>query len=140
VKKACDIDQHGAPPMDGSKEEDQAGYTENPYWGAAKKACGIDQYRAPPMDESKDNQAGGGGAHDSCSGQGAGGSRDRDSEGVRVGCDEGRAGQKVGVCSNAYGAPRVGARGDSGAHGGAYGAPATATTPTTRSREAVVVA
>jgi hypothetical protein len=72
--------------------------------------------------------------------QGAGGSRDRDSEGVRVGCDEGRAGQKVGVCSNAYGAPRVGARGDSGAHGGAYGAPATATTPTTRSREAVVVA
>jgi hypothetical protein len=59
VKKACDIDQHGAPPMDGSKEDDQAGYTENPYWGAAKKACGIDQYRAPPMDESKDNQGGG---------------------------------------------------------------------------------
>jgi hypothetical protein len=40
--------------MDGSKEDDQAGYTRNPYWGAAK-VCDVDQYRAPPMDGSKDD-------------------------------------------------------------------------------------
>jgi hypothetical protein len=54
TKKACNIDQYGAPPMDGSKEDDQAGYTRNPYWGAAK-VCDVDQYRAPPMDGSKDD-------------------------------------------------------------------------------------
>jgi hypothetical protein len=64
AKKACDIDQCGAPPMDGSNEDDQAGapepapavgptcYTGKPYWGAAKKARGIDQYGL------KDGQAG----------------------------------------------------------------------------------
>jgi hypothetical protein len=41
--------------MDGSKEDDQAGYTGNPYWGAAKKVCDVDQYGAPPMDGSKDD-------------------------------------------------------------------------------------
>jgi hypothetical protein len=70
VKKAYDIDQYGAPPMDGSKEDDQAGApvpapvagltccNGKPYWGAVKKACGVDQYRAPPMVGSKDGQAG----------------------------------------------------------------------------------
>jgi hypothetical protein len=42
TKKTCDVDQYGAPPMDGSKEDDQVGCTEKPYWGAAKKACGVD--------------------------------------------------------------------------------------------------
>jgi hypothetical protein len=58
VKKACDVDAYGAPPMDGSKENDQASYTEKPYWGATKKACGINQYGTLPMDGSKDGQAG----------------------------------------------------------------------------------
>jgi hypothetical protein len=58
VKKACDVDQYGAPPMDGSKEYGQAGCTGNPYWGVVKKVCGVDQYGAPPMDGSKDGQAG----------------------------------------------------------------------------------
>jgi hypothetical protein len=31
TKKACDVDQYGAPPMDGSKEDGQAGCTEKPY-------------------------------------------------------------------------------------------------------------
>jgi hypothetical protein len=57
AKKACNVDQYGAPPMDGSKEDDQAGCTEKPYWGAAKKACSVNQYGAPPMDGSKDGQA-----------------------------------------------------------------------------------
>jgi hypothetical protein len=43
--------------MDGSKEDSQAGWTGNPYWGAAKKACDIDQYGAPPMDRLKDDHA-----------------------------------------------------------------------------------
>jgi hypothetical protein len=55
TKKVCNINQYGAPPMDGSKEDDQAGYTGNPYWGAAKKVCDVDQYGAPPMDGSKDD-------------------------------------------------------------------------------------
>jgi hypothetical protein len=42
TKKMCDVDQYGAPPMDGSKEDSQASCTRNPYWGAAKKACGVD--------------------------------------------------------------------------------------------------
>jgi hypothetical protein len=58
AKKACDVDQYGALPMDGSKEDGQAGSTENPYWGAAKKVCDVDQYEAPPMDGLKDGQAG----------------------------------------------------------------------------------
>jgi hypothetical protein len=58
VKKACDINQYGAPPMDGSKEDDQVGYTGKLYWGVVKKECSIDQYGAPPMDGSKDSQAG----------------------------------------------------------------------------------
>jgi hypothetical protein len=58
AKKACDVDQYGALPMDGSKEDDQADCTGKPYWGVAKKGCSIDQYGAPPMDESKDSQAG----------------------------------------------------------------------------------
>jgi hypothetical protein len=62
VKNACDVDQYGASPMDGSKEDGQAGCTESPYWGAAKKVCGVDLYEAPPMDGSKDSQAGGGAA------------------------------------------------------------------------------
>jgi hypothetical protein len=56
--KVCDVDQYGAPPMDRSKEDGQAGYTGKPYWGAVKKACGVDQYGAPPMDELKNGQAG----------------------------------------------------------------------------------
>jgi hypothetical protein len=58
AEKACDVDQYGAPPMDGSKEDVQAGCTEKSYWGVVKKACDIDQYGAPPMDGSKDGQAG----------------------------------------------------------------------------------
>jgi hypothetical protein len=58
TKKACDVDQYGAPPMDGSKEDDQTGCTRKLYWGAAKKSCGVDQYRALLMDGSKDGQAG----------------------------------------------------------------------------------
>jgi hypothetical protein len=58
AEKACDVDQYGTPPMDGSKEDVQAGCTEKSYWGVAKKACDIDQYGAPPMDGSKDGQAG----------------------------------------------------------------------------------
>jgi hypothetical protein len=58
AKKACNVDQYGASPMDGSKEDGQAGSTENPYWGAAKKVCDVDQYEAPPMDGLKDGQAG----------------------------------------------------------------------------------
>jgi hypothetical protein len=58
ANKACDIDQYGAPPMDGSKEDGQAGCTGKPYWGAAKKSCGVNQYGAPPMDGSNDSQAG----------------------------------------------------------------------------------
>jgi hypothetical protein len=50
AKKACDVDQYEALPMDGSKEDDQAGCTGKPYWGVAKKGCGVDQYGAPPMD------------------------------------------------------------------------------------------
>jgi hypothetical protein len=42
AEKACDVDQYGAPPMDGSKEDGQVGCTGKPYWGAAKKACDID--------------------------------------------------------------------------------------------------
>jgi hypothetical protein len=41
VKKACDVHQYGAPPIDGSKEDGQVGCTGNPYWDAAKKACGV---------------------------------------------------------------------------------------------------
>jgi hypothetical protein len=58
AEKACDVDQYGTLPMDGSKEDVQAGCTEKSYWGVAKKACDIDQYGAPPMDGSKDGQAG----------------------------------------------------------------------------------
>jgi hypothetical protein len=59
-KKACDIDQYEAPPMDGSKKDGQAGCTGNPYWGAAKKACGVDQYEAPTSGGAY------GGASDGC--------------------------------------------------------------------------
>jgi hypothetical protein len=31
TKKACDVDQHGALPMDESKEGSEAGYTEKPH-------------------------------------------------------------------------------------------------------------
>jgi hypothetical protein len=58
AKKACDINQYGAPPIDGSKEDGQVGCTRKPYWAAAKKAYDVDQYGAPPTDESKDGQAG----------------------------------------------------------------------------------
>jgi hypothetical protein len=54
VKNACDINQYGAPPMYGSKEDGQAGCTRNTYRGAVKKACGVDQYGVPSMDGSKD--------------------------------------------------------------------------------------
>jgi hypothetical protein len=50
--------QYGAPPMDGSKEDGQAGCTEKSYWGATKKVGDIDQYMAPPMDGLKDYQVG----------------------------------------------------------------------------------
>jgi hypothetical protein len=40
--KACDVNQYGALPMDGSKEDDQAGCTGMPFWGAAKKVCDVD--------------------------------------------------------------------------------------------------
>jgi hypothetical protein len=58
AKKACEVNQYGAPPIDGSKEDDQLGCTEKPYWGATKKACDVDQYEALPMDGSKDGQEG----------------------------------------------------------------------------------
>jgi hypothetical protein len=37
VKKACDINQYGASPMDGSKEDGQVGCTGKPYWGVVKE-------------------------------------------------------------------------------------------------------
>jgi hypothetical protein len=55
AKKACGNDQYGAPSMDRSKEDGQAGCTGKPYWGVAKKACDVDQYGTPPMDGSKDS-------------------------------------------------------------------------------------
>jgi hypothetical protein len=70
AKKACGIDQYGAPPLDGSKEDGQVGVlvlaptigptccNEKPYQGATKKACNADQYGAPPMDELKNGQTG----------------------------------------------------------------------------------
>jgi hypothetical protein len=70
VKKACAVDQYGALPMDGSKEDGQAGVpvsapmggggccTEKLYWDVTKKACDVGQYEAPPMDDSKNGQAG----------------------------------------------------------------------------------
>jgi hypothetical protein len=54
AKKACGVDQYEAPPIGGSKEDNQVGCTGRPYWGAAKKVCNIDQYGALPMDGSKD--------------------------------------------------------------------------------------
>jgi hypothetical protein len=42
VERTCNIDQYGAPPMDGSKEDVQACCTRKPYWGVVKKACGAD--------------------------------------------------------------------------------------------------
>jgi hypothetical protein len=50
AKKACDVDQYGAPPTDGSKKDGQAGCTGKPCWGIVKKTCDGDQYGAPPMD------------------------------------------------------------------------------------------
>jgi hypothetical protein len=58
VKKACDIDQYGAPLLDRSKEDDQPGCTEKQYWGAVKKTYEVDLFGALPMDGSKDGQAG----------------------------------------------------------------------------------
>jgi hypothetical protein len=52
TKKACNVDQYIALPMNGSKEDGLAGCTRKPYWSAVKKACGVDQYGAPPMDGS----------------------------------------------------------------------------------------
>jgi hypothetical protein len=53
-----EVDQYGASPMDGSKEDRQAGCTKNPYWGVVKKARNVDHYGALPMGGSKDGQAG----------------------------------------------------------------------------------
>jgi hypothetical protein len=58
TKKACNVEQYEATPMDGSTEDGQAGCTRNPYWGATKNACVVDQYGALPMDGSKDGKAG----------------------------------------------------------------------------------
>jgi hypothetical protein len=69
MKKACSVDQYGAPPMDGSKEDDQVGApVSTPMvrpiccigkpWSAVKKVCGVDQYGAPPMYGSKNGQVG----------------------------------------------------------------------------------
>jgi hypothetical protein len=55
AEMACDVDQYGAPPVGGSKEE---GCTEKPYWSAVKRECSVYQYGAPPMNGSKGGQAG----------------------------------------------------------------------------------
>jgi hypothetical protein len=124
TKKACDINQYGAPPMDRSKEDDQTGCTGKPYWGAVKKACSVDQYGAPPMDGVEGRP--GGGASDGCGGPGASGARGSAcggansggsvqgpdgirsgaSKGARAGCEEEKADRRVT---------------SDGAHGSAYG-------------------
>jgi hypothetical protein len=120
VKKACDVDQFEAPPMDG-----QAGCIENPYWPMDGQT---DAPTTVPARASRAYDGACGGASDDCGGlgaidahdnacgdangggndQGAGGARGGASRGVRAGCDEGRVGRWVGAC------------GDGGAHG-AYG-------------------
>jgi hypothetical protein len=48
AEKAYDVDQYGAPPIDRSKKDVQAGCTGKLYWGAMKKACDVHQYGLHP--------------------------------------------------------------------------------------------
>jgi hypothetical protein len=57
TKKMCDVDQYGAPTMDGSKEDSQAKVAPETHIGVPQRRRAAST-RAPPMDGSKDGQVG----------------------------------------------------------------------------------
>jgi hypothetical protein len=81
TKKAFDVDQYGAPPINRSKEDDQSGCTRNPHWGAAKRraastSTGLHLWTGRRTARRGCQRRCLRGAKGSCSVQGPGGARD----------------------------------------------------------------